>query len=130
MHLRRHRRPQEPQLGAREEGHGSWISPWSLLIHDLERAHYAFVRDVGLESEAHRADVNDPVYMERMEVTNDLCAWLKRYLWRFTGMSPRYIQAHDRWDQTARLVRHNLIADTNYRRLRLVRYHTLSKLFD
>lgn len=105
------------------------MSPWSLLIHDQERAHNAFVRDGGLESEAHRADVNDPVYMERIEVPNDPCASLKCYLWRFTGMSPRNIQARDRWDQTARLVRHNLIADTTYRRLRLVRYHTLSKLF-
>lgn len=42
----------------------------------------------GLESEAHRADVSDPIYLERMEIVNDLCSWLKRYLWRFTGMSP------------------------------------------
>lgn len=51
------------------------------------------VRDGGLESKAHRADVNDPVYLERMEMANDLCSWLKRYLWRFTGMSPRNLQA-------------------------------------
>ena len=42
-------------------------------IHDLERAHNALVRDGGLESEAHRADVNDPIYLERMEMANDLC---------------------------------------------------------
>ena len=37
-------------------------------------------RDGGFESEAHRVDVNDPVYLERMEMANDLCSWLKRYL--------------------------------------------------
>ena len=59
----------------------------------LKRAHGVLVRDGGLESEAHRAYVNDPVYLERMEMVNDLCSWLKRCLWRFTGMSPRNLQA-------------------------------------
>ena len=89
------------------------------------------VRDGGLESEAHRADVNDLVYLERMEMVNDLCSWLKRYLWRFTGMSPRNLQAHldwhaclcrvnqarDRRDPTARVVRHILMADATLRSL-------------
>lgn len=59
---------------------GGRIAPGSLLIHSLERAHGALVREGGLESEAHRADVNDPVYLERMVMVNDLCSWLKRYL--------------------------------------------------
>lgn len=66
---------------------GGRIKPGLLLIHDLERAHGAPVREGGLKSEAHRADVNDPVCLERMEMVNDLCSRLKRYLWRFTGMS-------------------------------------------
>ena len=41
--------------------------------------------------------MNDPVYLERMEMANDLCSWLKRYLWRFTGMSPRNLQAYLNW---------------------------------
>ena len=48
--------------------------PGSLLIHDPERAHNALVRDGGLEIEAHRANVNDPVYLERMEMVKDLCS--------------------------------------------------------
>ena len=55
------------------------------------------VRDGGLESETHGADVNDPVYLERMEMVNDLCPWLKRYHWRFTGMSPWNPQAYLDW---------------------------------
>lgn len=55
---------------------GGRIALGSLLIHDLERAHGALVREGGLESEMHRADANNPVYLERMEMVNDLCSWL------------------------------------------------------
>lgn len=77
----------KPNSACVREAMGGRIAPGALLIHDLERAQNALVRDGGLESEAHRADVNNPVYLERMEMVNDLCSWLKRYLWRFTGMS-------------------------------------------
>lgn len=107
------------------------MAPGSLPIHDLEKAHNALVRDGGLESEAHRADANDPVYLERMETVNDLRSKLKRCLWRFTGKPPRnlpayldlyvYIlrinQARDRWNPTERVVRHILMADATYRSL-------------
>ena len=53
---------------------GGRIAPRSLLIHDPERAHNALVRDGWLEIDAHRADVNDPVYLERMEMVKDLCS--------------------------------------------------------
>lgn len=110
---------------------GGRIAPGSLLIHVLERVHGALARDGGFESEAHRADVSDPVYLERMKMVNDLRSWLKRYLWRFTRMSPRNLQAYldwyvylfrvnqarDRWGRTARVVRHILMTDATYRSL-------------
>lgn len=77
---------------------GGRIAPGALLIHDLERAHNALVKNDGLDSEAYSADVNDPVYLERMKMANDTCSWLKRYLWRFTGMSPRNLQAYLDWN--------------------------------
>lgn len=66
---------------------GSWMSPGSLPIRNLERAYNTLVRDGGLESGAHGTAVNDPVYLKRMEMVNDLQSWLKRNLWRFMGMS-------------------------------------------
>ena len=89
-----HGKPSSARVRKAMEGR---IAPGALLIHDLERAHGALVMEGGLESEAHRADVNDPVYLERMEMVNDLCSWLKRYLWRFTGMSPRNLQVYLDW---------------------------------
>lgn len=123
---------------------GGRTAPGALLIHDLERAHGVLVRDGGLDSEAHRADVNDLVYLKRMEMVNDLYSWLKRYLWRFTGMSHRNLQAYldwhvclfrvnqarDRWDPTARALRHILMTDATYLILGWLRYHPLSELLD
>lgn len=111
---------------------GGRIAPVSLLVHDLERAHNVLVREGGLDSEAHRADIGDPVRLERMEMVNDLCSWLKRYLWRFTGMSPKNLQsyldwyvylfrvnqARDRRDPTARVMRHMLRSEATFRSLR------------
>lgn len=62
-------------------------------------------------------------------MANSMCSWLKRYLWRFTGMSPtnmqlyldwhvylfRVNQARDRWDPTARVLRHMMMAAASYR---------------
>ena len=105
----------------------------STSFHDENARRLSRRLPVGLRrpDEAHRANVSDPIYLERMEIVNDLCSWLKRYLWRFTGMSPRNLQAYldwyvylfrvnqarDRLDQTARVVRHTLMADATYRSL-------------
>ena len=121
----------KPSSARIREALGGRIAEGSLLIHDKERAHNVLVREGGLVDEAHKADVNDPVYLERMEMVNDLCSWLKRYLWRFTGMAPKNLQAYldwyvylfrvnqarDRWDPTARVVRHLLMADASFRSL-------------
>lgn len=121
----------KPSSARVREAMGGRIAPGALLIHDLERAHSALVRDGGLESEAHRVDVNDPVCLERMEMENGLRSWLKCYLCRFTGMSPRNLQAYldwyvylfrinqarVRWGLTARVMRRILMADAIYRSL-------------
>ena len=105
------------------------IAPGSTIVHDREKAHDGLVRDLGAESEAYKADVRDPVYLEKMELGNNLCSWLKRYLWRFTGMSMenmqsylnwyvylfRVNQARDRWPETARVLRHMMMTDASFR---------------
>ena len=77
----------------------------------------------------NRADVNDPVYLERMAMVNNLCSWLRRYLWRFTGMSMSNLQSYlnwfvylfrvkrdsERWPGTARVVRHLLLTEARFR---------------
>ena len=116
---------------------GGRIAPGALLATTIERAHNALVGDGGLESEAHKAGVSRSVYLRADMVKMSVLSWLKRYLWRFTGMSPalqayldwyvylfRVNQARDRWDPTARVVHHD------GRRAAWDRCHPLSKLLE
>lgn len=105
------------------------LAPGSLVIHDRERSHTALIRAAGCTDVAYKADVSDPLYLEAMSMVNSLCSWIKRYLWRFTGMDPanlqsylnwyvylyRVNQARDRWPETERVVRHLLMTDARYR---------------
>ena len=105
------------------------IAEGAVLVHDRERAHGVLVRELKLEDEAHKADVRDPGYLEAMELVNNLCSWIKRYLWRFTGMDPDNLQSYlnlyvylfrvkrddERWPKLARVVRHLLISDARFR---------------
>lgn len=108
---------------------GSHLAEGSTVVHDKERAHNGVIADRKCGSEAYKADVTDPAYLDAMEMANNLSSWLKRYLWRFTGMDPanlqsylnwfvylfRVRQAEDIWPKTARVVRHLLMADATYR---------------
>ena len=105
------------------------LAPGSVVVHDRERAHGGAIADAGCVSESYRADCRDPAYLEAMEMANSMCSWLKRHLWRFTGMSPanmqayldwyvylfRVNQARDRWDPTARVLRHMMMAKASCR---------------
>lgn len=121
-----HGKPSTKRMKEALLGH---LAGGSVVVHDMERAHNGLIRAAGCVSEAYKADVRDPTYLECMELVNDLCSWLKRYLWRFTGMSMsnmqsylnwyvylfRVNQARDRWPETERVVRHLLMADARFR---------------
>ena len=66
----------------------SAVAKGSTDVHDRERAHNGIIADRSCKSEAYKADVTDPVYLDAMEMANNLSSWLKRYLWRFTSMDP------------------------------------------
>lgn len=105
------------------------IAEGSHIVHDREKAHNALIKAAGCTDEAYKADVRDPVYLECMTMVNSLCSWIKRYLWRFTGMDPanlqsylnwyvylfRVNQAKDKWPRTERVVRHLLMTDAHFR---------------
>ena len=105
------------------------IAEGSVIVHDKERAHNALVRERKCASEAYKADVRDEEYLECMAMVNNLCSWLGRYLWRFTGMETKNLQsylnwfvylfrvrqAEEKWPKTARVVRHMLMSETRWR---------------
>ncbi|MDM8163014.1 hypothetical protein QUV94_03805 [Collinsella intestinalis] len=75
--------------GQEQEGDGAHVAEGATLVHDRERAHGVLVRENGLVDESYKADVRDTAYLEAMALVNNLCSWIKRYLWRFTGMDPK-----------------------------------------
>ena len=107
----------------------SHIDASAVVTHDKEKSHRGLTREVGCDDEAYRADVTDPEYLAAMEMVNSLCSWLRRYLWRFTGMSPKNLQsflnwytylfrvrrAREKWPETERVVRHLVMTDASYR---------------
>jgi len=132
-----HGKPSSARVRSALAGH---LSPGCVVVHDRGRAHSGAIADSGCVSEPYGADCRDPAYLEAMETVNSMCPWLKRYLWRFTGMSPanmrlyldwyvylfRVNQARDRWDPTARVLRHMMMAPARFRSSRQPTNHLSS----
>jgi hypothetical protein len=107
----------------------SHITPGSVIVHDMERSHPALVKAAKCTDEAYKADVNDPAYLEAMGLVNNLCSWLRRYLFRFPGMKKGNLQSYlnwfvylfrvrrdeEKWPKTARVLRHLLMSDASFR---------------
>lgn len=107
----------------------SHITPGSVIVHDKERSHHALVKAAQCSDESYKADVRDPVYLESMALMNNLCSWLRRYLFRFPGMKRANLQSYlnwfvylfrvnrdgDKWPKAARVLRHLVISDSCYR---------------
>lgn len=119
----------KPSTKRIKETLGSHLAEGSTVVHDKERAHSGVIADRKCSSEAYKADVTVPAYLDAMEMVNNLSSWLKRYLWRFTGMDPVNLQSYLDWfvylvrmDQakgrlrkTVRVVRHLTMTDAHYR---------------
>lgn len=107
----------------------SHVAPGSVIAHDMERSHPALVKAAKCTDEACKADVNDPTCLEDMELVDNLCSWLGRYLFRFPGMKKSSLQPYlnwfvylfrvrrdeEKWPRTARVLRHLLMSDSYYR---------------
>ena len=107
----------------------SHIAPGSVIVHDKEKSHAALVKAAKCADEAYRADARDPAYLEAMELVNNLCSWLRRYLFRFPGMKKANLQSYlnwfvylfrvrrdeEKWPKTERVLRHLLMSDAHYR---------------
>lgn len=110
------------------------IARESTVIHDMERAHAAMLKELGCKSIAYKADPKDERYLEAMAMVNNLCAWLRRYLSRFSGMRGKNLQSYlnwfvylyrvkrdeEKWPKIARVLRHLAMTDANYRSSRKV----------
>ena len=65
-----------------------------------------------------------------MALINNMCGWIKRYIWRFIGMDVENLQTYlnwyvyllrcqrdnDKWAKNERILRHLLLERTRYTR--------------
>ena len=89
------------------------------------------IRELGLNSEVYIANPKDKNYLENMALINNMCSWLKRYIYRFIGMRIDNLQSYlnwfvylfrvkgaaDRWSKMNRILRHLVLTDTTYKRV-------------
>jgi transposase-like protein len=106
------------------------IAKGATIVHDMEKSHGSLVKAVSGIDEPYRANTKDPAYLEGMEMINNLCSWIKRYLWRFPGMKAENLQSYlnwyiylfkvtrdkEKWPKVERVVRHLMLADATFRR--------------
>lgn len=106
------------------------IETGSTIIHDGERAHNTLIRKLKLVSNPYKADTRDPEYLENMALINNMCSWVKRYIYRFIGMRIVNLQSYlnwfvylfrvkgntDKWPKMERILRHLVLNDGQYLR--------------
>lgn len=69
----------------------------STLVHDGERAHDKLIKELDLKEEFYKANIRDKEYLENMALINNMCSWLKRYIYRFIGMRITNLQSYLNW---------------------------------
>lgn len=108
----------------------SHIKEGSTIIHDGEHAHYKLIEELNAKEEFYKADTKSKEYLERMELINNMCSWLKGYIYRFTSMRVENLQSYlnwfiylqrvkkqqDKWEKSSRIMRHLLLNDSKYTR--------------
>lgn len=108
----------------------SHIKEGSTIIHDGDHSHYKLIEQLRAKEEFYKAGAKSKDYYEHMELINNMCSWLKRYIWRFTSMKVENLQSYlnwfvylqkvkkqqDKWGKSSRIMRHLLLNESKYTR--------------
>ena len=62
------------------------IKKGSTIVHDGEHAHYKLIEELNAKEEFYKADTKSKEYLEHMELINNMCSWLKSYIYRFIDL--------------------------------------------
>lgn len=102
----------------------------STLVHDGEKAHDKLIKELDLKEEFYKANTHDKEYLENMALINNMCSWLKRYIYRFIGMRMTNLQSYlnwfvylfrvkgavEQWPKMDRILRHLILFNGTYKR--------------
>ncbi len=106
------------------------IAEGSILIHDGDKSHNKLVEELNLYSKTYKANTKDSTYLKEMALINNLCSWIKRYIYRFIGMRKDYLQPYlnwfaymfrvngeiDKWPKTEQILRHLILKNALFTR--------------
>lgn len=104
------------------------IKEGSVIVHDGDRSHAGLIALLNCKEELYKANKTDKEYLEKMELINNMCSWLKRYLYRFTSMRVENLQSYlnwfiylqrvkkydDVWPKNTRILRHLLLDESRF----------------
>ena len=122
-----HEKPSSKRVYAALKDH---IRPGSTIIHDGDNSHKYLIDALSLESEVYIANTKDSEYIKNMAMINNMCSWLKRYIWRFIGMEVENLQSYlnwfiylqrckrdnEKWPKSNRILRHLVLERVRFKR--------------
>lgn len=106
------------------------IQEGSTIIHDGDRSHDYLIEKLKCKEEFYKANSRDSNYLRNMALINNMCGWLKRYIWRFIGMDINNLQSYlnwfiylqrckrdnEKWPKSERILRHLVLTHTRFMR--------------
>ena len=108
----------------------SHIKSGSCIYHDGENSHNELIKDLDCESRVFIANPKNPEYIKNMALINNLCSWIRRYLFRFIGMDINNLESYlnwfvylfrvksnnEKWPKIERILRHLVLSDAQFTR--------------
>ena len=108
----------------------SHIKQGSNIIHDGDHSHQQLIDELNCTDEIYKANIKDKEYIKNMALINNMCSWLKRYIFHFTSMRVENLQSYlnwfiysqrvkkqnDKWEKSSRIMRHLLLNESRFTR--------------
>ena len=108
----------------------SHIKQGSNIIHDGDHSHQQLIDELNSTDEIYKANIKDEEYIKNMALINNMCSWLKRYIFHFTSMRVENLQSYlnwfiysqrvkkqnDKWEKSSRIMRHLLLNESRFTR--------------
>lgn len=106
------------------------IKEGSCVYHDGEKSHNELLNELNCDSRVFIADTKNPEYLKNMALINNLCSWIRRYLFRFIGMDIKNLESYlnwfvylfrvkaqdERWPKIDRILRHLVLSNSKLTR--------------